>query len=262
MINTSEELIVYWQPGCTSCLKVKEYLTSRRVPFRSVNVLADPQGMDQLIKLGVRRVPILTKGDQWCDAQTLSDINQIAGIQPDGAQSLSADALAGKVHTILTILSQYVRQIPEDKLLVLLPNRPRSYGGLACHIAEIVDYFLRVVKHGHRLEFIDYDHPLPDELHNPERLHAYCDDVAQQFDAWRLRDLPKEDIHRSLDLYYGPQSVHAFLERSCWHAGQHLRQLELVLWQKIGVTPAVALTPGLFEGLPMPSAVWDDQLAF
>src|SRR6185295_2678460 len=31
----------YWQPGCTSCLRMKEFLTKHGVPFVSVNVLED-----------------------------------------------------------------------------------------------------------------------------------------------------------------------------------------------------------------------------
>jgi len=29
----------YWQPGCTSCLRMKEFLTRHGVPFVSRNVL-------------------------------------------------------------------------------------------------------------------------------------------------------------------------------------------------------------------------------
>ena len=32
----------YWQPGCTSCLRMKEFLAKHGVPFVSVNVLEDP----------------------------------------------------------------------------------------------------------------------------------------------------------------------------------------------------------------------------
>jgi glutaredoxin len=261
-MSTPEELSVYWQPGCTSCLRVKEYLSSKHIPFRSVNVLADPAGMAELAKLGVRRVPILTKGDQWCDAQTMADINRIAGITQDSAPRLSPEALTDRVQGVLDYLSRYVRQIPQDQILTMLPNRPRSYGGLACHVAGIIDCFLKAVEHGYRVEFEDYDHPLPQSLHSKEALLAYCDSVGNAFRDWRVNAFAQEDMGRQLDLYYGLQTIGEFLERSCWHAGQHLRQLELVLIQKIGITPAARLDPALFQGLPMPQAVWDDQLAF
>ena len=41
MLATAERVRVYWQPGCTSCLRMKEFLTKNGVPFVSVNVLAN-----------------------------------------------------------------------------------------------------------------------------------------------------------------------------------------------------------------------------
>ena len=41
----SENIVkVYWQPGCSSCLKTKEFLKDNGVDFKSVNVLEDKSG--------------------------------------------------------------------------------------------------------------------------------------------------------------------------------------------------------------------------
>lgn len=34
---------VFWQPGCTSCLRVKEFLTRQGIDFESVDVQRNPQ---------------------------------------------------------------------------------------------------------------------------------------------------------------------------------------------------------------------------
>jgi hypothetical protein len=60
---------------------------------------------------------------------------------------------------------------------------------------------------------------------------------------------------RVLDVYYGPQSGHDLLERTVWHAGQHLRQL-YVLAERVGVTPKAPLPVDAFKGLPLPDAIW------
>ena len=39
--NLKFSLKVYWQPGCSSCLKTKEFLLDNGVPFESINVLED-----------------------------------------------------------------------------------------------------------------------------------------------------------------------------------------------------------------------------
>ena len=46
--NLALPLKVYWQPGCSSCLKTKEFLLDHGVPFQSVNVLDDDDGFKEL----------------------------------------------------------------------------------------------------------------------------------------------------------------------------------------------------------------------
>jgi hypothetical protein len=55
--------------------------------------------------------------------------------------------------------------------------------------------------------------------------------------------------------YYGPQSAHEFLERTTWHAAQHLRQIYWFL-DRMGVAAEAPLGDGDLEGLPLPRDVW------
>ena len=50
-MNNDEEVKVYWQPGCSSCLKTKEFLMDNGIPFKSVNVLEDKTGFEDVITL-------------------------------------------------------------------------------------------------------------------------------------------------------------------------------------------------------------------
>jgi hypothetical protein len=59
------------------------------------------------------------------------------------------------------------------------------------------------------------------------------------------------------DVYYGEQTMHEFLERTVWHAGQHSRQLMWVL-EGLGIAPNQPLGAEVFAGLPMPESVWDE----
>ena len=72
--GNDELLKVYWQPGCSSCLRTKEFLTKHGVPFVSINVLTDREAFDDLARLGVRRVPIVRRGGDWVDGQILKDL--------------------------------------------------------------------------------------------------------------------------------------------------------------------------------------------
>jgi len=255
-------LTVYWQPGCSSCLKLKEHLTAHGIEFRSVNVLEDSEGFAELASFGLRRVPILARGTEWCDGQVLSEIDALAGINRKKSAALSPEQISAIIQRTMQTLCSYVQQIPAEKFTDTLPGRPRSYAGLACHIAEIVSLFLAVVKDNHKLVFSDYDHPLPTQYSTPQSLLSFCNQVSESFKDWATNDLPRTDLNQHAELYYGEHSMCDFLERTGWHSGQHLRQLELVLREKIGRNPVPPLDPNMFAGLPIPDAVWDDRLVF
>ena len=48
-----EVVKVYWQPGCSSCLKTKEFLETNNIKFESINILEDPRGFKDLEKFGL-----------------------------------------------------------------------------------------------------------------------------------------------------------------------------------------------------------------
>ena len=89
----------YWQPGCTSCLRMKEFLTKHGVAFVSVNVLEDKDAFAELAALGVRSVPIVRRGSDWANGQVLRDVARVAGIAWGGAQMLPPDQLAAQLVT-------------------------------------------------------------------------------------------------------------------------------------------------------------------
>src|SRR5215469_174023 len=132
----------YWQPGCTSCLRMKEFLTRHGVPFVSVNVLEDREGFAELAALGIRSVPIVRRGNDWANGQVLRDVARVAGIPWGGTLVLPAAELVAREIDIQTAAQRLFMQIPDDKLARLLPHRPRSYAQLGYHIFNIADAFL------------------------------------------------------------------------------------------------------------------------
>ena len=81
-------LKVYWQPGCSSCLKTKEFLTEHGVPFVSVNVLADEQGFrDLAAQPGCGAYRSCRRGSDWVDGQVIRDVARIAGIPGGDARA-------------------------------------------------------------------------------------------------------------------------------------------------------------------------------
>jgi len=255
------ELRVYWMPGCTSCLRTKEFLTKHGVPFVSVDVVANKRGFEELAELGLRRVPIVRRGREWVDGQVLADVARIAGIQYGAPPRLEPEALVERVDAILAAARRLVLQIPDAKLDTLLPNRPRSYRQLACHIIQIPELFLDLVERGRRLEFADYFREVPPQLETGADLADWGQSIRTRFRAWWEREGADTDFAVKADVYYGEQTLLDFLERTAWHAAQHTRQLQLVV-ERLGVSPAHGLAAESLAGLPLPINVWDDAMQF
>ncbi|HXU43429.1 MAG TPA: glutaredoxin domain-containing protein, partial [Burkholderiales bacterium] len=76
-----DNLRVYWRQGCSSCVKVKEYLTGIGVDFESIDVGVRPQAMAELAEMGVRSVPVVARGKEYVFAQALEDVSNFIGVE-------------------------------------------------------------------------------------------------------------------------------------------------------------------------------------
>jgi arsenate reductase-like glutaredoxin family protein len=43
--SAAERVRVFWQPGCSSCLRAKEFLTKNGVDYESINVHGNPANL-------------------------------------------------------------------------------------------------------------------------------------------------------------------------------------------------------------------------
>ncbi len=252
---------VYWQPGCSSCLKTKEFLISNGIEFESINVIEDEQGFRDLEAFGVRLVPIVARGDKWANGAVFRDVAEVAGFEWGGHTMLSPQEMVDRIDGILSGAQRFMAQIPEDNLDDMLPGRPRSYRQLAYHIANIPEVFLDYQEHGTPYTYEALLSTLPDDLVTRDDLLNWASGVQTRFNAWWTRSGKDMDFAKPADVYYGDVSLHEVLERTGWHSGQHTRQLMLTL-EKLGITPDGPLGDDAFAGLPMPQNVWDNERSF
>jgi len=261
MAQSSPEASVikaYWQPGCTSCLRMKEFLTKHGVPFVSVNVLEDKDAFAELAMLGIRSVPIVRRGEDWANGQVLREVARVAGIARGGAQPLPAPDLAARLTEIQMAAQRLFAQIPDDKLGRMLPHRPRSYAQLTYHIFNIADAFLEHEVQNLPLKEGAYGRVPPPGMITKAKILAYGQDVLTRCQAWWDGPGQTTDFSRKAHVYYGDVTLHEYLERTTWHSGQHVRQLVMVL-DMLGIEPDRPPTKETFAGLPMPDKVWDDE---
>jgi glutaredoxin len=248
----------YWQPGCTSCLRMKEFLIKRGVAFVSVNVLEDKDAFAELAALGIRSVPIVRRGQDWANGQVLREVARVAGVAWGGTQVLPAPELAVRLIGIQTIAQRLFAQIPDNALAHMLPHRPRSYAQLGYHIFNIADAFLEHEVQQLPLEESAYSRVPPPEMNTRAEILAYGQDVLRRFQIWWAGPGQTADFSRKALVYYGDVTVHEYLERTAWHSGQHVRQLVMVL-NMLGIKPDGPPSKETFAGLPMPDKVWDDE---
>lgn len=248
---------VYWQPGCTSCLRTKEFLTRHGVAFRSRNVLEDESAFAELARFGLRQVPIVTRGDDWANGQVLDDVARVAGIPWGKAAILPPEELRRRLDRILEGALRFLGQLPEAALERQLPNRPRAYADLVFHIFDIAEAYLEQDR-GIPLTFDSYNRVPAPGARDKAALDALGRDVRARLDAWFEGPGRDADWNARAAVYYGEQTLHQFLERTTWHAGQHTRQLMWVL-EGLGIAPDRPLGAETFGGLPMPEKVWDGE---
>ncbi len=246
-------LTVYWQPGCTSCLKAREFLRANGLTFQSVNVREHPEALARLAALGVRGVPVVARGTSYVLAQDLGELARFVGIEL-ARPALAEAELVARLLAVLDQAAIRAANLPEATLHLPLPGRKRTRLDLAYHLGCVAAALLDGVQGG----ALTYEHFLRKP---PERLHSGTDaaeglrQVARALAQWwaaNASQLPAE-----VDTYYGRHALHGVLERTTWHAAQHLRQLAAVLEQD-GV-PAAPLPPALLADLPLPVAVWDAE---
>ena len=182
--DTLEPLKVYWQPGCSSCLKTKEFLIANGIEFQSINVLDDEAGFRELEALGVRLVPIVARGGVWANGAVFRDVAKVAGFEWAGHEMLSPEQTMARIDGILAGAYRFAGQIPEDALDAMLPGRPRSYRQLAYHIFNIPEVFLDRVEHDAPYTYEALLSILPAELQTKAELLDWAASVRARLNAW------------------------------------------------------------------------------
>jgi glutaredoxin len=248
---------VFWQPGCTSCLRTKEFLAKQGVDFESINVQGNEAAMAELARLGARSVPVVARGGRFVFAQTIGDVVKFLGLKVAQQERLGPEALMAKAELILPAAARYIRQIPAAELDTPFRNRNRPKRVLAYHVFRIVEGFLESMEDGRQLSYERIMEGAPPSVASGEDIARYGEEVLRKLKAWWATN-PDKACTGLVDTYFGRHPLHVVLERTVWHPAQHARQLMLIL-ESLGIAPDRPLTPADLAGLPLPDKAWDDD---
>ena len=250
-----DALRVYWRPGCSSCVKVKEFLTNLGVEFESINVSARPEAMEELRELGVRTVPVVARGKDYVFAQELADVSAFIGRKVD-FQRLPTPVLYDKWQKVLAAAQRHVLQIPPERLNErATEGRDRSIRDLAYHIYQVPDAFLQAIEERVQDLTAVYNTAPPANVTRVEQIRDYGKSVSARLERWWRRDESQAGTAQ-LRTYYGEQPLHHVMERCTWHSAQHTRQIIAVL-ERFGIAADGPLTDADYAGLPLPVGLWE-----
>ena len=142
------DLKVYWRPGCSSCVKVKEHLSQLGIEYESIDVAARPEAMQDLLAFGVKTVPVVARGGEFVFAQALEDVSRFVG-RDFQANRLAPEELMRKWLHVLRAAQRHAAQLPAARLGErAVEGRDRSIRDLAYHVYQVPDAFLQAVQNG------------------------------------------------------------------------------------------------------------------
>ena len=221
-----------------------------------IDVLNDAGGREILLnKYGLRRVPVLAKGDQYAIGQMIEPFAKLAGISLGETNRLTPEQLFQKYGTIFSAAQRYACQFsPEQLRERVIPNRPRLIRTLCFHVFRIGEAFLEAWDGAEYAQGIADGEP-DASVQTGDGIARYGAGVWARYESW-WRDLEDKKLTRVLKTYYGDTSAHRVFERCTWHSAQHCRQLVAVL-DRMGIQANGPLSAADLAGLPLPERLWE-----
>ena len=221
-----------------------------------IDVLNDAGGRELLLnKYGLRKVPVLAKGDQYAFGQMLDPFAKFVGLPMPGADRLSPEELYRKYEMVFAAAQRYTRQFPPERFRErVIPHREREIRTLCYHVFRIGEAFLETWD-GAEYSVKIADNEPPDSMQTGDDIARYGASVWQRYAAW-WSGLEDRTLSRMLKTYYGDTTAHKVFERVTWHSAQHCRQLVAVL-ERMWIPADRPLTPADLAGLPLPERLWE-----
>ena len=213
----------------------------------------DPQAAAELKRRQVPLVPAVAVGEQIVHGWNPPALAALVGVPYSDRPQLSPPELAARLDRILEATQRALRPVSAERRLTAAPDRDRTLGDIGYHIFRLSLGF-RDAAREKRFPVAWLLESTPAEMRDGAALARYGETVRAQLSDWFAAH-PGQPFSVPVQTYYGPQSLHALLERTSWHAAQHLRQV-YVLLETVGLTPEQPLSDEDYAGLPLPDSVW------
>ena len=226
-------------------------LASWGVDFDDVDVETRPEAKADLVRLGVPGVPAVVVRGRAVHGWNPAAVAALCGVPYAEFGRLPPGELVARLDRVLAATARVMRQVPAAHLGMTHPGRDRSVRQLGYHVFRLALAFRDArVEGGLREAWLQEQ--APPSLVDGADVAAYGEEVRRALGRC-LAD--PSAAAGELDTYYGRQTAHALLERTTWHAAQHLRQLYAFLG-RMTIQPVEPLGDEDWRGLPLPAEIW------
>jgi len=206
-----------------------------------------------MARLGVPGLPAVSVGDRAVHGWNPPAYAALLGVAYSAASQLPPAELGARLDRILGAGERLIAAVADGHMDHKPPQRDRTIRDLAYHMFRLSLAFADGMDTG-KLPQEWLGEKAPADLRDGPAIARYGALVRGRLGGWFEGAAPRE-FSRSIAVYYGPQSGHDLLERTTWHAAQHLRQLHAML-EGLGAPPREPLPAADFQGLPMPASLW------
>lgn len=248
-------LTLYWMPGCSSCLRMKEFAQKQGFPHRLVNAVEEPGSAALLRGMGLA-VPAAVRGGEGVPGADLVAVARLAGIDYTPPEMLAPEALRDRCLRVLDVATSLVGQLSPDQLDYQEPDRPRTLRQLALHIVMIMRGFVEIEDTNVFRQGFEHITPELDTGATRDDVLGCADETRAGLVAWWEQVGAYDTFDRVVESPgAGHWTLHEAFERAVWHTAQHVRQLHYFIGERLGLEPADALSPGDVAGLPLPESI-------
>ena len=281
----TQEIVLYWIPGCGNCTRLKGYLGAHGVDYRAVNVMDNLEAFEEMQQRGIATMPVVRRGDRWENGFDLKRIDALLGFNTETderARALASHELASRAANILAVAAHNAGLVPlahqDDPtptmkgfvapFLFMKDGTPWiphfSNKSLIFHIAGHAEKLRRLAlaaDGSHELGFsVTFDGESAAfgeaDLHTPlYRVVAQLELLAKDIRAWGAAH-PDADLSRPVDTHYGVQTTGQLMQTNLCSIAQHTRQLTQRV-SMLGVDPPAMVNDDDLEGLQMPAGIWE-----
>ena len=242
---------MYWLPGCSSCLRMKEFVERSGAIVDAINVIEQPERAAKLRAFGLY-TPAVCVGDECVSGTGLDAVARLIGVPYDRPPLLETRALVDRYERLLAAACRFIAQLPPGGLSFALPGRDRPVLDIASQTVSVIRGFLVAYRDGvHDRQFAQR----PEHVRSTQDLLDRAAETLGLFRAWWDEDGRDDPLDAVIDTpWWGHRTLHEVLEREVSHTAQHVRQLMMAL-ELLGVAPDQPLTDDDLAGLELAEGV-------